>query len=133
MTGMARLVTGVARLAALGAVVVAGACSDEGPVSGPGTMTATLAGPNAAEGAAVVALLGDGVGDISPIGSTEVYARAANGSTRIVLINPNGGELSFRVAVSDTTQPPAAVVEQVAGPDDELRASLETYSLELSR
>lgn len=120
-------------LITLVAVLLAAACSDEGPVSGPGTMTATLVGPNGAEGAAVLALLGDGLGEISPIGTTEVHSRAGDSMTRVLLINQSGGELSFQVAVADTTQPPAVVVEQVAGPDDELRPSIEGYSVELSR
>lgn len=115
------------------AVLLAAGCSDEGPVSGRGTMTATVVGPNGAEGAAVLALLGDGVGEISPIGTTEVHARAGGSITRVVLIDQNGGPLSFQVAVADTTQPPSVVVEQVAGPDDELRPSVEGYSVELSR
>ncbi|MDH3270580.1 MAG: hypothetical protein OEN56_04565 [Gemmatimonadota bacterium] len=108
------------------------ACSDEGPVSGPGTLTATLTGPNGAEGAAVIALLGDGIGQITAVGGTEVFSRIGNGAAQVVLINEPGGELSFRVAVADTTQPPAVVVEQVAGPDDALRA-LGAYSVEFSR
>lgn len=109
------------------------ACSDEGPVSGPGTLTATVVGPNAAEGGALVTLAGDGVGAITAIGGTEVFARTDAGLTRVVLINAAGGELSFQVAVADTTQPPAAVIEEVAGPDDELREGLDDYALEYSR
>lgn len=115
------------------AASVLAACSDEGPVSGPGTMTATLVGPNGAEGAAVLGLLGDGLGDVSAVGTTEVYARAGDNSTQIVLINQNGGSLTFQIAVADTTQPPAAVVHQVAGPDDALRSSVDGYSVEFSR
>lgn len=115
------------------ALLLAGGCSDEGPVSGPGTMTATLVGPNGAEGAALLSLLGEGVGAVSPIGTTEVHFRAGATETRVVLVNEAGGELSFRVAVADTTQPPAVVIEQVAGPDDALRPSTDAYSLEFSR
>lgn len=96
-------------------------------------MTATLVGPNGAEGAAVLGLLGDGLGDVSAVGTTEVYARAGDNSTQIVLINQNGGSLTFQIAVADTTQPPAAVVHQVAGPDDALRSSVDGYSVEFSR
>lgn len=96
-------------------------------------MTATLISPNGPEGAALVILVGDGVGDVTPVGNTEVFARAGSSTTRIVLIHQAGGELSFRVAVADTTQPPEAVVQEVAGPDDELRAALTEYSLEFGR
>jgi hypothetical protein len=121
------------RLLSLLAIAALAACSDGGPVSGPGTLTATLISPNGPEGAALVILVGDGVGDVTPVGNTEVFARAGSSTTRIVLLHQAGGELSFRVAVADTTQPPEAVVQEVAGSDDELRATLADYSLEFRR
>ena len=114
-------------------LLVVAACSDEAPVSGPGTLTATLSGPNGAEGAAVLALLGDGVGSVTPVGATEAYVREGDSQLRVVLVNPAGGALSFRVAVADTTEPPAFVIEEVAGPDDALRPDVGAYSLEFSR
>ena len=54
-------------------------------------------------------------------------------STRVVLINRAGGDLAFRVAVADTTQPPSFFIQQVAGPDDELRAELTDYDLAFVR
>lgn len=119
--------------AALGAATFLIACSDEGPVSGPGTMTATLVGPNGAEGAAVISLLGDGVGAVSGVGNTSVHARSGESALRIILIDQAGGNLAFQVAVPDTTQPPAVVVHEVAGPDDELRPSVDGYSVEFTR
>ncbi len=115
------------------ALAALAACADEGPVSGPGTLTATLRSPNGAEGAALVSLLGDGVGPITAVGETEAYAHTGDGSTRVVLVNQAGGTLAFAVAVADTTQPPAFVVLEVAAPDDELRSSVAGYGLEFSR
>ena len=109
------------------------ACADEGPVSGPGTMTAILVSPNGPEGAALVILIGSGVGQINPVGGTEVYSYSANGTTQIVLINQAGGELSFQVAVADTTDLPGVVVQEVAGPDDQLRSPTSEYELEFVR
>ncbi len=109
------------------------ACSDQAPVSGPGTMTVTLVGPNGAEGAALVSLLGDGVGEIAGLGNTEAYAETKVDLTRLVLINQVGGDLAFQVAVTDTTDLPAWVVSQVAGPDDGLRADVRAYTLAYSR
>jgi hypothetical protein len=109
------------------------ACSDQAPVSGPGTMTVTLVGPNGAEGAALVSLLGDGVGEIAGLGNTEAYAETNVDGTRLVLINQLGGDLAFQVAVTDTTDLPAWVVSQVAGPDDGLRADVRAYTLAYSR
>ncbi len=118
---------------ALALMVVAVACSDEAPVAGPGTLTATIVGPNGAEGAAVVALLGDGVTGVTPFGETEVRARVGAASTQIVLIHPTGGDLTFQVAVSDTTQLPAFVVQEVAAPTDELRSDVTAYRVEYAR
>ena len=121
------------RLLPLFALVALSACSDEGPVSGPGTLTATLLSPNGSEGAALVVLVGEGVGGVTPVGSTEVFAQVEGAATNIVLINQAGGELSFRVALADTLMPPEAVVQEVAGPDDELRSALLDYALVFSR
>jgi hypothetical protein len=118
------LLTGLAALAG---------CGDQGPVAGAGVLTATLVSPIGPEGAAVVDLLGEGLGDVTPADDTKVYSHAAGGRTRVVLIAPTGGTLAFRVAVADTTRPPTYVVREVAGPDDELRATTAGYVLELRR
>lgn len=120
-------------LSALMAIAAFAACSDEGPVSGPGTLTASLVGPNGVEGAALVVMSGEGIGDITAVGDTEVFSEAEPGRSRLVLINQVGGDLIFRVAVADTTVLPTFVVEQVAGPDDALRADLTAYSVEFER
>ena len=51
----------------------------------------------------------------------------------MVLINPDGGLIEFQFALADTLQMPDVVVEEVAGPDDELRADTGAYSLEVTR
>ncbi len=112
-------------------VLAAGACRDAGPIGGPGAFDAVLVSPNGAEGAALVALSGDGLGDAVGLGDTEVFRSDDSGSTRVVLVNHAGGDLAFRIEVADTTRPPSVLVEQVAGPDDELRADLSAYRLEL--
>lgn len=114
-------------------VLFLAACSDEGPVSGPGTMTATLVGPNGPEGAAVISLLGDGIGAVSGVGNTAVHARSGESTLRLILVDQVGGTLAFQVAVPDTTQPPAVVIHEVAGPDDALRPSVDGYSVEFVR
>ena len=122
----------LARTLALLGLALLVACSDEGPVSGPGSLTATLVGPEGADGAAIVVLVGEGVGEVSEVGATEVHARRDGSATRVVLVNEEGGALAFRVSVADTTQPPQAVIEQVAGDDDELR-SVDGYVVEFAR
>jgi len=108
------------------------ACLDEGPQSGPGTVTGTIAGPNGPEGAARITLIGPGIGSVSPVGAAQVFVRSVPGATEIVVIHPTGGALAFEVAVADTTSPPAAVIQEIAGPDDELRASLDVYTVDFS-
>lgn len=118
----------------LAAAALAACGGEQAPVSGPGTMTVTLMSPNGSEGAAVLNLLGDGIGQVSSTGANEVYSFSGSGDsqTRVVLISQAGGDLSFQVAVPDTTQPPAYVIEEVAGPDDALRG-LTGYELEFRR
>ena len=115
------------------AVAVLTACTDAGPVSGPGTVDAVLISPNGAEGAALVVLSGDGLGAVVGLGGTEVYRSDEVGATRVVLVNRVGGDLAFQLEVADTTRLPSTFIEQVAGPDDELRVDLTTYRLELLR
>jgi hypothetical protein len=110
----------------------ASGCTDQAPVSGPGTMTVTLRSPNGDEGAALVSLLGNDVGAVSASGVTEVHSLAGNSVTRIVLIDQSGGELMFRVGVEDTTNPPGWVIDEVAGPDDATRI-LTGYTLDFRR
>jgi len=108
------------------------ACADQSP-PGPGILTATLKSPNGAEGAALVVLMGSGIGEVTPVGSNQLYSNSSLDEVRIVLINQAGGELEFRVEVADTTIKPTATVEEVAGPDNELRSTLGGYQLEFRR
>lgn len=114
-------------------VAALSACWDVGPVSGPGTVDAVIVSPHGAEGAALVVLTGGWLGEVVGLGDTEAYRSDASGSTRVVLVNPEGGDLAFRIGVADTTRLPTALIEQVAGPDDELRGDVATYRLELLR
>ena len=119
-------------LACAGVLLTVAACGDAGPVSGPGTLTAVLVSPNGAEGAAVVSLSGTGVGAVGAV-SGEVFSRVDGNTVTVVVINEPGGELSFSVALADTIQRPIGSIEQVAGPNDELRSTLSGYSLEFRR
>ena len=108
------------------------ACADQSP-PGPGILMATLKSPNGAEGAALVVLMGSGIGEATPLGNNKLYTNSNLDELRIVLINQAGGELEFRVEVADTTIKPTATVEEVAGPDNELRSALGGYQLEFRR
>lgn len=115
------------------ATAAAAACADQGPVSGPGTLTGTLVSPNGAEGAAYVILVGDGVEAVTGVGDAELHSLSDGDETHLVMIHPSGGVLAFQVAVADTTKLPGVLVLEVAGPDDELRGGLESYSVEFAR
>jgi len=105
------------------------ACHDSGPTAGPGTVTATLVSPNGAEGAAVLSLFGTGMGDVTPV-QGRVWSLRRGDSVRVVVVRDGGGDLSFRLALADTTQKPGAVVLQVAASDDRLRVGLSGYKVE---
>ncbi len=107
-------------------------CTDQSP-PGPGILTATLKSPNGAEGAALVVLMGPGIGEVTPVGSNQLYSNSSLDEVRIVLINQNDGTLAFRVEVADTTIKPAAIVEEVANPDNQIRSTLDGYQLEFRR
>ncbi|MBM4183524.1 MAG: hypothetical protein FJ207_04765 [Gemmatimonadetes bacterium] len=114
-------------------VVTATGCTDQGPVSAPGTLTATLVSPNGAEGAAVVALTGEGIGPASGVGDVTLFRSDDPDGTTLVLVSPGGGTLAFAMALAYTTRVPASAVEQVAGTDDEMRTSVATYRVVWSR
>ena len=120
------------RFAAFLALSLLVACADQSP-PGPGILTATLKSPNGAEGAALVVLMGSGIGEATPLGNTELYTNSNLDELRIVLINQNDGTLAFRVEVADTTIKPAAIVEEVANPDNQIRSTLDGYQLEFRR
>ena len=119
-------------LAMLAAVTTVAACGDEGPASGPGTVTAVVASPNGDEGAAVLTLSGTGIGEITAV-SGEVFSRPEGSDVTVVIINESAGELAFRIALADTTQKPAATLVEVAAPDDDLRTTLAGYEVEYRR
>ena len=113
-------------------LVLSVACVDQSP-AGPGILTATLISPNGPEGAALVVLMGSGIGEATPLGNNELYASAHLDELRIVLINQQGGELEFQVEVADTRINPIVAVEEVAGPGNQLRSALGSYRLEYRR
>ena len=120
------------RFAAFLALSLLVACADQSP-PGPGILTATLKSPNGAEGAALVVLMGPGIGEVTPVGSNQLYSNSSLDEVRIVLINQNDGTLAFRVQVADTTMEPTAIVEEVASPDNKIRLTLDGYQLEFRR
>lgn len=111
------------------------ACSDGGvapPLEG-GVMTATLRSPNGAEGAAVVELSGAGIQSVDAAAGATVFAEAAGGVTRVVVLRATPGALAFRVTMADGAPAPDATVVEVADGSDVPRASLSGYRVEFAR
>ncbi|MGD2045588.1 MAG: hypothetical protein PVF90_01775 [Gemmatimonadota bacterium] len=121
------------RLLLLGMLVGSVACFDSGAPPRPGTLTALVQSPNGDEGAAVLLLLGDDAREVRSAGGTEAYSAASAEGTRVVLIHPAGGALTFEVEMADTERPPSVLFRQVAGPDDALRDDVSGYVLRWSR
>jgi hypothetical protein len=109
----------------------ASACNDA-PIPAPGTLLAVVESPNGEEGAAVVSFPSAGVGAITAV-SGEVFSRVDGDSVTVVIVHEPGGELSFSVALADTTQRPVGVIKQVAAPNDRLRTTLAGYELVFRR
>ena len=107
-----------------------GACGDEGPVSAPGTLTASVVSPNGAEGGALVILVGQGIGAIGPSDEGRVFSQAHGDTLRVVVVNVAGGALRFTIQVTDTTRPPTGTLVEVSGSDDGIR-SLSGYKVEI--
>jgi len=120
------------RLAGFAVLLMVSACADVAPVSGPGTLTAVLVSPNGDEGAAVISFPITGVGEIAAV-SGETFSLVDGNTVTVVVINEPGGELSFSMALADTTQKPLGLIEQVAAPNDRLRTTLAGYELEFRR
>jgi len=117
----------------LGAALLAAACGDTGPESGPGTLTATVLSPNGAEGAAVVDVFGPGIGAVAAL-EGRVFSQRRGDTVRVVLVRDGeAGDLRFTLAVADTTRVFTGVVLEVACPDDALRTAVSTYALEVRR
>lgn len=114
----------------LAAALVA-ACDDEMPGPEPGWMTVVIESPHEAEGG-VVLLFDQPIGRTSQ-GPVRIFRRDVEGGVRVAALREIPGGLDFRVEVEDVHQPPAVELLQVAGPDNELRADLDAYTVELRR
>ena len=117
----------------VGGLLLAAACGDAGPQSGPGTLTATVLSPNGAEGAAVVDVFGPGIGEVGAL-EGRAFSQRRGDTVRVVVVrDQDAGDLSFTLSVADTTQLFTGVVLEVAGPDDALRGAVAGYTVEVRR
>ena len=109
-------------------VLTAVSCDSTEPKGGPGTVTAVLVSPNGPEGAAVLDVNGV-VESFTATNDVSVYTTPSSTGTRVVLVRVTPGELSVKMKVSNTLEPPPVTVVEVAGGDDKLRASVSGYQV----
>jgi hypothetical protein len=115
-------------------ILALGGCDTLGPEdkSGSGYFTVSLVSPHGDEGSAVFELTGGvGLSTVSPTGG-EVFYQHFGGSSRIVVVMDEAGEVRFHVRTDNVQEPPEVEIVQVAGGDNELRPSLDGYSVEFS-
>lgn len=120
------------RAAAALLLAAAAACGPDASAPRNVDVVATLRSPNGAEGAAVVELSGAEVLDASTDGG-RLFLAGAGGVTRVVIVRDEPGAIAFRLTVDREAPTPAAVVVEVAGPDDALRPSVDGYAVEFAR
>ncbi len=114
-------------------VLGVGGCDSLGPDGrgGPGTFTVTLVSPHGNEGSAVFELVGGiGLGTVSPVGG-EVFYQHFGGSTRVVVVMDDPGEVGFRLRTEEVRENPEVSLLQVASGEDELRSSLSGYTIRI--
>lgn len=111
-------------LIALTTIGFIGSCGGDsaGPAAptGPGTVFATLAGPNLIEGAVRVRFTGQGTETIR-VPSGDLFIRRAGSTVDAILVGSGVDPLRFEFDVPDVGDPPAWTILQVAGSDDALR------------
>lgn len=118
-------------LAGLAALAACGSDRTAPPPPVPGDLRATLVSPNGAEGAAVVELIGSGLGDPRPEAG-RLFAHHARDTLRVIVVLESAGAIGFAVSVPDVNRPPAARVVEVADGLNGLRASLGGYRVDLT-
>ena len=114
-------------------LLAAGSCDDLGPSGprGPGTIHVDLVSPNGAEGSAVFEVVGGrGLGIVTTTGG-DVYYEHGTDLTRVVVILDVPGSIGFRIQSENVRHLPQVTVTQVADGNDQLRASLSGYEVEL--
>lgn len=99
----------------LAVLLFMGACDDTG-IEGPGALVARVEAPEAELGSAVVEVRGAGIRGFEAVGGSRILTRASeDGSHRVVVVDPAGGDLRFRIRVDDVSAGlPGAVVRSAA-------------------
>ncbi len=114
-----------------------GAC-DSGP-SGAGTLSVTVEGPEGSPGAALILVSGEGVTGFTARGGTQLFherAGEAEGTWRVVVVNPGEGALEFGVEVRDlgSARVSGRILELSDRENERVaQADLETYHVRIFR
>jgi hypothetical protein len=106
------------------------ACGTDDPAPTPGVLTATLVSPNGPEGAAHVRLFGEGIVEVRPL-DARTFSNVRGDTVNVVVVRDQPGDLRFLVALADVERVPTAAILEVAGGDDELRANVQSYRVEI--
>lgn len=118
--------------ALLGVAVLWG-CDSFGPEEpdGPGAIFVDLQSPFGHEGAAVFEVQdGSGLGEVTSMGGW-VFQEQMEDGVRVVVIMTIPGPIQFQLGVDDVGSLPSVSLVQVAGPENQLRESLEGYEVDL--
>jgi len=122
----------IALTAVLAAVSVMSCDSEPSGPTGSGTFFVTVTSPNGTEGAAVLSLAGGiGLGEVASTAG-DVFVEHGADAIRIVVILDQPGQIRFTVRADDVGSLPNVVLVQVAGGDNQLRASLNGYDVEVA-
>ncbi len=107
------------------------ACDSTGPdgPKGPGNLSVTMLSPNGVEGSAVFEITGGADLSFTSSQGGEVFYEHVPGSSRVVVILDDPGEINFRVGTTDVAAIPDVSVLQVADGEDQLRPSLSGYEV----
>jgi hypothetical protein len=123
------------RLFILPALLALAACDPGGsdpPEPEGGTFHAVLASPNGAEGAVSLQLTGGGIISLQGTGST-LLASTVSGGKRVVVLREPAGSIEFDLTVARGYDVPEVQVLEVVDGQDQPRASLNGYDVELTR
>lgn len=113
-------------------LAVVGCGGDVGPKIRPGFLTASLVSPHGSEGAALISVVGVGLGNVESTGG-RVFTFSRGDTIRVLVVLDAPGDLGFRISVPDVGSPPAAMVVQVADGGNALRADLSAYRVSFSQ
>ena len=102
-------------------------CNDDAVlVGGPGVLTATLASPNGAEGAALLHMVGGQISSVEAL-TGDLHTSMLGDTTKVLVLLDTPGEIAFLLNVADTTLPPVTTIVQVADGQNEVRSNLAEY------